>query len=106
MLSCSTGHLVLSNRSSNLDGKKETMTTISLYTPIVSRCPECQKSVIQKNPRMIYHHMDCQIIAKNKRQAERRIRLGLTKKVYKARLTPTSKPKLPTQGGQRTVYLT
>src|SRR3990167_10466476 len=28
MLSCPARHLVLSNRSSNLDGKKETMTTI------------------------------------------------------------------------------
>ena len=81
------------------------MTTISLYTPIVARCPECQNPFIKKNPRMIYCHMECQIIAKNRRQAERRIRLGLTKKVYKARLTPTSKPKIPSQDGQRTVYL-
>ena len=78
------------------------MTTISPYTPIVARCPECQKSFIQKNPRMIYHHMECQIIAKNKRQAERRSKLNPTKKVYKARVT---KPKRPSQDGQRTVNL-
>jgi len=79
------------------------MTTISLYTPIVARCPECQKPFIKKNPRMTYCHMECQIIAKNKRQAERRSKLNPTKKVYKARVT--SKPKFPSQDGQRTVNL-
>ena len=79
------------------------MTTISIYTPIVTHCPECTKPFIKKNPKMIYCHMDCQIIAKNRRQAERRIRLGLTRKPYKARVV--KKPKYSPQDGQKTVYL-